>query len=429
MSKSDELYERAQRIAPGGVHSPVRAFRSVGGTPVFMTGGKGARLTDVDGREYTDYCMAFGPLILGHQNEPVRAAVIEALGRGWSLGTAEPYSLELGEFITARIPWVEQLRFVNSGTEAVMSALRVARAGTRRSKILKFEGCYHGHADSMLLRAGSGLADAPEADSAGLPADVVNDTVVAPLDDEAALARVFELHGKEIAAAIIEPMPANYGLLPQRTAWLQELARQCKAHGALLIFDEVISGFRVGFQGYAPVAGITPDLVTYGKIIGGGFPVGAYGGRRDLMQLVAPVGPVYQAGTLSANPVAMCAGLAALRQLADGGVYARLEALGARLEARLAGVPGLVLQRVGSVFWMCFADPASPSQGPLRSPAHYPEGCAARYKTLFHGLLGRGIYLAPSGFEAGFLSAAHAEADVDALAAAVHEIAQGFGRK
>ena len=429
MSKSDELYERAQRIAPGGVHSPVRAFRSVGGTPVFMTGGKGARLTDVDGREYTDYCMAFGPLILGHQNEPVRAAVIEALGRGWSLGTAEPYSLELGEFITARIPWVEQLRFVNSGTEAVMSALRVARAGTRRSKILKFEGCYHGHADSMLLRAGSGLADAPEADSAGLPADVVNDTVVAPLDDEAALAHVFELHGKEIAAAIIEPMPANCGLLPQRTAWLQELARQCKAHGALLIFDEVISGFRVGFQGYAPIAGITPDLVTYGKIIGGGFPVGAYGGRRDLMQLVAPVGPVYQAGTLSANPVAMCAGLAALRQLADGGAYARLEALGARLEARLAGVPGLVLQRVGSVFWMCFADPASPAQGPLRSPARYPEGCAARYKTLFHGLLGRGIYLAPSGFEVGFLSAAHTEADVDALAAAVHEIAPAFGGK
>jgi len=429
MSKSDELYERAQRIAPGGVHSPVRAFRSVGGTPVFMTGGKGARLTDVDGREYTDYCMAFGPLILGHQNEPVRAAVIEALGRGWSLGTAEPYSLELGEFITARIPWVEQLRFVNSGTEAVMSALRVARAGTRRSKILKFEGCYHGHADSMLLRAGSGLADAPEADSAGLPADVVNDTVVAPLDDEAALAHVFELHGKEIAAAIIEPMPANYGLLPQRTAWLQELARQCKAHGALLIFDEVISGFRVGFQGYAPIAGITPDLVTYGKIIGGGFPVGAYGGRRDLMQLVAPVGPVYQAGTLSANPVAMCAGLAALRQLADGGAYARLEALGARLEARLAGVPGLVLQRVGSVFWMCFADPASPAQGPLRSPARYPEGCAARYKTLFHGLLARGIYLAPSGFEVGFLSAAHTEADVDALAAAVHEIAPAFGGK
>jgi len=429
MSKSDELYERAQRIAPGGVHSPVRAFRSVGGTPVFMTGGKGARLTDVDGREYTDYCMAFGPLILGHQNEPVRAAVIEALGRGWSLGTAEPYSLELGEFITARIPWVEQLRFVNSGTEAVMSALRVARAGTRRSKILKFEGCYHGHADSMLLRAGSGLADAPEADSAGLPADVVNDTVVAPLDDEAALAHVFELHGKEIAAAIIEPMPANYGLLPQRTAWLQELARQCKAHGALLIFDEVISGFRVGFQGYAPIAGITPDLVTYGKIIGGGFPVGAYGGRRDLMQLVAPVGPVYQAGTLSANPVAMCAGLAALRQLADGGAYARLEALGARLEARLAGVPGLVLQRVGSVFWMCFADPASPAQGPLRSPARYPEGCAARYKALFHGLLARGIYLAPSGFEVGFLSAAHTEADVDALAAAVHEIAPAFGGK
>jgi glutamate-1-semialdehyde 2,1-aminomutase len=424
VSRSEELYARALRVAPGGVHSPVRAFRSVGGTPVFMTGGKGAHLRDVDGKQYLDFCMAFGPMIQGHQNEPVRAAVIEALGRGWSLGTAEPYSLELGEFITARIPWVENLRFVNSGTEAVMSALRVARAATRRSKILKFEGCYHGHADSMLLRAGSGLADAPEADSAGLPADVVHDTVIAPLDDEAALARVFALHGKDIAAAIIEPMPANYGLLPQRNAWLQELARQCKAHGALLIYDEVISGFRVGFQGYAPISGVTPDLVTYGKIIGGGFPVGAYGGRRDLMQLVAPVGPVYQAGTLSANPVAMCAGLAALRQLADGTLYAQLEARGAQLEQALVGVPGLRVQRVGSVFWLCFADPAAPAAaGLLRSPAHYPEGCGARYREHYHALLARGIYLAPSAFEVGFLSTAHSDADVLRLAEAVREVA------
>ncbi len=416
MSRSEELYARALQVAPGGVHSPVRAFRSVGGTPLFMTGGAGARLTDVDGREYLDFCMAFGPLILGHGNEAVRNAVIEALGRGWSLGTAEPYSLELGEYICSRVPWVQNLRFVNSGTEAVMSALRVARAATGRSKILKFEGCYHGHADAMLLRAGSGLADAPLPDSAGLGAEVVRATVVAPLDDEQALEAVFANHGRELAAAIIEPLPANYGLLPQRTAFLATLARLAKAHGALLILDEVISGFRVGFQGYAPLAGIEPDLVTYGKIIGGGFPVGAYGGRRELMQLVAPAGPVYQAGTLSANPVAMCAGLAALRQLNDGTLYAQLEARGARLERGLRALPGLIVQRVGSVFWICLGTATGTV---LRSPKHYPAGCAQRYQAMYHPLLARGVYLAPSAFEVGFLSAAHTEADIDLLIEAI----------
>ena len=416
MSRSEELYARALQVAPGGVHSPVRAFRSVGGTPLFMTGGKGARLTDVDGREYLDFCMAFGPLILGHGNEAVHSAVIEALGRGWSLGTAEPYSLELGEYICSRIPWVQNLRFVNSGTEAVMSALRVARAATGRSKILKFEGCYHGHADAMLLRAGSGLADAPLPDSAGLGAEVMRETVVAPLDDEQALEAVFANHGRELAAAIIEPLPANYGLLPQRTAFLATLARLAKAHGALLILDEVISGFRVGFQGYAPLAGIEPDLVTYGKIIGGGFPVGAYGGRRELMQLVAPAGPVYQAGTLSANPVAMCAGLAALRQLNDGTLYAQLEARGARLERGLRALPGLIVQRVGSVFWICLGTATGTV---LRSPKHYPAGCAQRYQAMYHPLLARGVYLAPSAFEVGFLSAAHTEADIDLLIEAI----------
>jgi glutamate-1-semialdehyde 2,1-aminomutase len=293
----------------------------VGGTPRFMTGGAGALLRDVDGREYVDYCMAFGPLILGHANAQVRAAAQATLERGWSLGTAEPYSLELAELITGRLPWVQSIRFVNSGTEAVMSALRVARAATERSKILKFEGCYHGHTDSMLLRAGSGLAEAPLPDSAGLAPDVVQETLVAPLDDEGALDSIFARHGTQIAAVIIEPLPANYGLLPQRLEYLQHIARVARAHGALLIFDEVISGFRLGFGGYAASSGIHPDLVTFGKVIGGGFPVGAYGGRRDLMELVAPVGPVYQAGTLSANPLAMCAGLATLRRLEDGGVY------------------------------------------------------------------------------------------------------------
>jgi len=421
MTHSEELYARALRVAPGGVHSPVRAFRSVGGTPLFMSGGAGARLRDVDGREYLDFCMAFGPLILGHGNEAVRSAVTEALGRGWSLGTAEPYSLELGEFICSRIPWVQNLRFVNSGTEAVMSALRVARAATGRSKILKFEGCYHGHADAMLLRAGSGLADAPLPDSAGLGAEAVRETLVAPLDDEPALEALFAAHGREIAAAIIEPLPANYGLLPQRPAFLATLARLARQHGALLILDEVISGFRVGFQGYAPLVGIEPDLVTYGKIIGGGFPVGAYGGRRELMQLVAPVGPVYQAGTLSANPVAMCAGLATLQQLADGTLYAQLEARAARLERALRALPALSVQRVGSIFWLCLGGSAG---SVVRTPKQYPAGCVQRYTAMYHPLLARGIYLAPSAFEVGFLSAAHDDADIDLLCAALAATAQ-----
>ena len=391
-----------------------------------MTGGQGARLRDVDGREYLDFCMAFGPMILGHGNEAVREAVIAALGRGWSLGTAEPYSLELAEYITSRIPWVESLRFVNSGTEAVMSALRVARAATGRSTILKFEGCYHGHADAMLLRAGSGLADAPLPDSAGLGALAASETLVAPLDDEAALEAVFSLHGARLACVIIEPMPANYGLLPQRKEFLQQLAKLAKQHGALLIFDEVISGFRVGFQGYAPIAGVTPDLVTYGKIIGGGFPVGAYGGRRELMQLVAPVGPVYQAGTLSANPVAMCAGLAMLRALSDGAVYAQLEARGAQLTREIESLPGLIMQRLGSVFWLCLAGADQTARhtagAVLRSPSQYPEGCAKRYTAIYHLLLARGIYLAPSAFEVGFISAAHTSDDIAALAAAMRAV-------
>ncbi len=416
--RSAELFARAQRVSPGGVHSPVRAFRGVGGTPRFMTGGQGALLRDVDGRDYIDFCMAFGPLILGHADPRVRAAAEAALERGWSLGTAEPYSLELAELITAQVPWVESIRFVNSGTEAVMSALRVARAAARRSKILKFEGCYHGHTDSMLLRAGSGLAEAPLPDSAGLAPDVVQETLIAPLDDIEALKRLFASHGAEIAAAIIEPLPANYGLLPQRPEFLQALARLARSHGALLIFDEVISGFRVGFQGYAGFCGIRPDLVTYGKVIGGGFPVGAYGGRRDLMELVAPAGPVYQAGTLSANPLAMSAGLAALQQLLDGRIYRKLEALGARLERALVGVPKLSVQRVGSIFWLCLSQASRPSM-PMRTPRSFPEDASRSFAAPFHALLERGIYLAPSPFEVGFLSGAHTEAHVDALAAAL----------
>lgn len=422
--RSAELFARAKRVSPGGVHSPVRAFRGVGGTPRFMVGGQGAQLRDVDGRQYIDFCMAFGPLILGHADPQVRTAAEAALARGWSLGTAEPYSLELAELITAKIPWVESIRFVNSGTEAVMSALRVARGATGRSKILKFEGCYHGHTDSMLLRAGSGLAEAPVPDSAGLAPDVVQETLIAPLDDIAALETLFADRGGEIAAAIIEPLPANYGLLPQRPEFLQALARLARAHGALLIFDEVISGFRLGFQGYAGLSGIRPDLVTYGKVIGGGFPVGAYGGRRELMELVAPAGPVYQAGTLSANPLAMCAGLAALQQLLDGRVYEQLESLGARLERALRGTPRLAVQRVGSIFWLCMSQQGVPAT-PMRTLHSFPADAGKSFAAPFHTLLEQGIYLAPSAFEVGFLSAAHTEAHVDTLAAALKQVIAG----
>jgi glutamate-1-semialdehyde 2,1-aminomutase len=293
-----------------------------------------------------------------------------------------------------------------------MSALRVARGATGRDHILKFDGCYHGHTDAMLIRSGSGLAEATEPDSAGLDKATLGGTLVAPLDDAATLEAVFARHGSEIACAIIEPLPANYGLMPQRLEYLQLLATLCRRHGALLILDEVISGFRVGFTGCAGLYGIEPDLVTYGKVIGGGFPVGAYGGKREYMELVAPVGPVYQAGTLSANPVAMCAGLAALEQLADGAIYKQLEALGAELGRKLGAIPGVTVQRVGSVFWPYLAAGAAP----LRSLADMKARPAAPFGPVFHRLLDAGIYLAPSAFEVGFLSAAHTSAHVDTLA-------------
>ncbi|MDQ2639018.1 MAG: glutamate-1-semialdehyde 2,1-aminomutase [Pseudomonadota bacterium] len=412
MESSDSLFARAKRVSPGGVHSPVRAFKGVGGTPRFMTGGAGAMIRDVDGRELIDFCMAFGPLVLGHGNAAVAKAATDAIARGWSLGTAEPYSLALAEFIAKRIPWVQSIRFVTSGTEAVMSALRVARGATGRDKILKFDGCYHGHADSMLIRSGSGLAEATEPDSAGLDRATLGGTLVTPLDDEAALDALFAKHGAEIAGVIIEPLPANYGLLVQRVEFLQHLAALCRRHGALLILDEVISGFRVGFTGCAGLYGIEPDLVTYGKVIGGGFPVGAYGGKREYMELVAPAGPVYQAGTLAGNPVAMCAGLAALEQLADGSVYAQLDALGAQLEENLGAIPGVSVQRVGSVFWPYLAADAMP----LRSLAAMKAKPAAPFGPVFHKLLDAGIYLAPSAFEVGFLSAAHTSRHVERLA-------------
>jgi glutamate-1-semialdehyde 2,1-aminomutase len=403
MTGSDDLFERARRVIPGGVHSPVRAFSSVGGSPVFVESAQGATLTDVDGRDYIDFCMAFGPMILGHADPDVRDAVVRALDKGWSYGTAETASLELAELISANIPWIDSVRFVNSGTEAVMSAIRLARAATDRNKVVKFDGCYHGHVDAMLIRAGSGLAGSAQPDSAGVPNAISADTLVAPLDDEQALEKIFDLHGPEIAAVIIEPVPANYGLLPQRPEFLHRIRSLCDQNGALLIFDEVITGFRLGFGGYAGVSGIRPDIVTWGKVIGGGFPVGAFAAKRILMDQMAPLGPVYQAGTLSANPVAMAAGLATLRKLLDGTVYADLEKLGSSLESAVSGIDDLSLQRCGSLFWIM---PVAAS-GVVRSTAQVPDGVRESYPNLFHALLDAGIYLAPSPFEIGFLSAAH----------------------
>ncbi len=422
---SADLHARALRTAPGGVHSPVRAFKSVGGTPVFIASAAGARMTDVEGRTYIDFCQSFGPLILGHRHDAVRDAVRAAVDDGWSYGACEPYSLELAEWILARVPWVERVRFVSSGTEAVMSALRVARAATGRARILKFEGCYHGHADNLLVQAGSGLAGPVAASSAGLPADMIANTLVAPLDDESAIDAIFDTHGGDIAAVIVEPVPANYGLLPQRREWLAHLAEKARSSGALFILDEVITGFRSGLRGAADVYGLTPDLVCYGKVIGGGFPVGAYAGRADLLSLVAPEGPVYQAGTLSANPVGMRAGLATLREMeqADGWttLEARTSAFVSDLERRLGAlVPDLTVARHASIFWLNRT--ATP---PVRQPQQIPAAHAEWYRRFFHAALAHGVYLPPSAYEVGFVSLAHDErvlADAaDALEAAASD--------
>ncbi|MGI9344516.1 MAG: glutamate-1-semialdehyde 2,1-aminomutase [Gammaproteobacteria bacterium] len=417
MSRSDELFARALRVAPGGVHSPVRSFRGVGGRPVFIDSARGATLTDVDRNSYVDFCMSFGPLIHGHSHPAVKAAVVAALDKGWSFGAAEAASLNLAEFIIDRVNHVDSIRFVNSGTEAVMSALRLARAATGRDLILKFDGCYHGHTDAMLIRAGSGLAGRAVADSAGVPAGVTNDTLIAPLDDEAALEQIFARRGNEIAAAIIEPLPANCGLLPQRQAYLDRLAKLCAAHECLLILDEVITGFRVAFGGFTEVSGMRPDIVTWGKIVGGGFPVGAIAGRRELMDRFAPNGDVYQAGTLSANPVAMAAGLATLELLADTDAYARLEELGKRLDAAMTATTEFSLMRRGSLFWLVAANNSGADV--IRSVNAIPADAAERFAQLFDRALAAGVYLPPSAYEIGFLSTAHSPADIDLLARVV----------
>ncbi|HEX7417875.1 MAG TPA: glutamate-1-semialdehyde 2,1-aminomutase, partial [Steroidobacteraceae bacterium] len=413
-----ELFARAQRVAPGGVHSPVRAFRGVGGIPRFMQSAHAARLVDVAGRSYLDFCLAWGALLTGHQDEDVQRAVSAALRRGWVFGTADPYSLELAEFITAHIPWVQKLRFTNSGTEAVMAAVRVARAATGRTQVVKYSGCYHGHADGMLVKAGSGLAEAVVPDSAGVSAACAAETWVLPLDDDAATQRLFAQRGSEIAAVIIEPLPANNGLLIQREEFVRGVVAAAHRAGALVILDEVITGFRVAFGGMTERLQLKPDLVTYGKILGGGFPVGAVGGRADLMDLIAPAGPVYQAGTFSANPIGMCAGLAMLKKLKELAPYAALErettALARALRSAVERLPGcsLQVQQLGSLFWLVYGAGTSADGPAIRTPDAIPADHSKRFARLFHALLGRGMYLAPSGFETHFLSTAHSLEDL-----------------
>jgi len=418
-------WERATKVLPGGVNSPVRSFNSVPGDPLFFKSARGCRFTDEDDREYIDWCLSWGPLILGHADPDVQAAVEYAVTEGATFGAPSRREVLLAEAFLDRLPHFDQVRFVSSGTEAVMSAVRLARGFTGRDLIVKFTGCYHGHADHLLVDAGSGLATFGTPSSGGVPAKLTEHTAVLPLDDVEALTNFFATRGDKVAALIIEPFPANAGLLVQTPAFLQACRDLTAAHGALLIFDEVITGFRVDAGGAAPVLGITPDLGTYGKIIGGGFPVGAYAARREIMDHVSPNGPVYQAGTLSGNPVAMAAGLATLEKTGRPGFYEDLERKGARLQAGLeqaaadACVTATVV-RQGSLFWTVF-QPAAP-----RSFEAVDGSKMDTYGRLHRGLIERGVYLAPSGWEVGFVSAAHTDEDIDTTVAAVANTFQSW---
>ena len=425
-ARSAQLFARACRAIPGGVSSPVRAFRAVGGTPLFIARGHGARVTDADGRSYLDLVGSWGPLIAGHAHPEVLAAIGAALTRGTTFGAPCEAEVELAERIIAAYPAAEQVRFVSSGTEAVMSAIRVARAFTGRDLILKFAGCYHGHADHLLVAAGSGLATLGTPSSAGVPRAFTDCTRVLPLDDEAAVESLFAKEGARIAAVIIEPVPANHGLLIQRREFLERLRELTHRHGALLIFDEVISGFRLARGGAAELLGITPDLATFGKVLGGGMPVGAFGGARRIMERLAPLGDTYQAGTLSGNPVAMAAGLATLGVLERESGWRQLEARGAELEELLVPVLAraafpIHLVRAGSLLWMSFHESGAP-----RTAAPLSAAASGRFAALFHAMLERGVYLPPSAYEACFLSLAHSSADLREFAAALADSLAGM---
>jgi glutamate-1-semialdehyde 2,1-aminomutase len=411
MTNSEKLFAEALKYIPGGVNSPVRAFRAVGGQPFFVNKARGAHVFDVDGNDYVDYVGTWGPAILGHAHPKIVAAIQSAAELGTSFGIPNPLEVEMARFVCSRVPSVQKVRMCNSGTEACMSAIRLARGFTRRDKIIKFEGCYHGHADSLLVKAGSGALTFGTPDSAGVPAAFTEHTIVLPFNDSEAVRAAFAANGGQIAGIIVEPVPGNAGVYLPKPGYLEYLREITAADGALLIFDEVMTGFRLALGGAQERFGIKPDLTCFGKIIGGGLPVGAFGGGAEIMEMLAPLGPVYQAGTLSGNPLAMAAGLAALKELSQTDAYAKLEELGGALEsgmrdaARTAKVPAQ-FNRIGSMFCGYFADqPVEDLAGALKSDRR-------RFAKFFHGMLAQGVYLAPSQFEAGFLSTAHSPADI-----------------
>lgn len=418
--KSQALFSRARNLLPGGVNSPVRAFNSVGGEPFFVERADGAYLYDVDGNRYIDYVGSWGPMIVGHNHPGVREAVAAAIGNGLSFGAPCPAEVTMAETITRLVPSCEMVRMVNSGTEATLSAIRLARGATGRQRIVKFEGCYHGHGDSFLVKAGSGMLTLGVPTSPGVPAGLSELTSTISYNDFEGATQLFDEVGGEIAAVIIEPVVGNANCLPPREGYLQHLRKLCTQHGALLIFDEVMTGFRVALGGAQARYGITPDLTTFGKIIGGGMPVGAYGGRRELMEQISPAGPIYQAGTLSGNPVAMAAGLAMLELVQEPGFHDRLEATSNALcdgfeeAARAAGVP-LTTNRVGAMYGLFF------SSDRVDTYAGATSCDIDAYKRFFHAMLERGVFLAPSAYEAGFISSAHDEAVIEATLEAARE--------
>ncbi len=416
-SHSKQLFAKAQQLFPGGVNSPVRAFKSVGGTPIFIQKGKGPKIYDADNNEYIDYCASWGPLILGHAHPEIIQQAYEAMQNGTSFGAPTELENRLAELILAHHPFIEKIRFVSSGTEAVMSAIRLARAYTGKNKIIKFEGCYHGHSDALLVKAGSGLVTFGQSSSAGVPEDIVRHTIVLQLDDEKAVEKAFENFGKDIAAIIIEPIPANNGLLLQRKEYLNFLRAITQQYNSLLIFDEVISGFRVGFTGAAGYYNIKPDIITFGKIIGGGFPVGAYAASKEIMQLVSPEGPMYQAGTLSGNPVAMAAGHAQLSQCLEENFYSDIAnktklLADSILQIRPTHIP-LKIFNVGSIFWITFSE-----KDTIRKASDIDPQSMLYFRKLYHSLLENGVYLGPSGYEVGFVSAAHTHTEIEQTIAA-----------
>ncbi|HET7294817.1 MAG TPA: glutamate-1-semialdehyde 2,1-aminomutase [Vicinamibacteria bacterium] len=412
MTQSEELFARAQRSIPGGVNSPVRAFKAVGGTPLFIRKAEGSRMWDADGRGYIDYVASWGPMILGHAYPPIVEAVQQAAARGTSFGAPCAAEVELAERVVRCMPAIERVRFVNSGTEATMSALRLARGFTGRRKILKFEGCYHGHADSLLVAAGSGVATLGIPGSPGVTQGTAADTLTAPFNDIGAVQRIVEAHGSDLAAVIVEPVAGNMGCVAPHPDYLQGLRRLTRDCGAVLILDEVMTGFRLARGGAQQAFGVKPDLTCLGKIIGGGLPCAAYGGRAEIMGHVAPLGPVYQAGTLSGNPLAMAAGCAALDALQQPGAYERLEALTTRLQVGLsraaeAAEVQVTVNRVGSMLTPFFC------RGPVTDFASAKTSDTALFGRFFHGMLERGVYLPPAQFEAAFVSLAHSEGDID----------------